>query len=170
MLRKILSIFSIILFCVLFTSGCGSNNINVEENELVKKFNKVEIGMEKSEVDSILNVSDPINGKYENGNITISFVNEKVSTVDLQLSFNLEEIRNPNTNLSKMNSFINKLNKGEKIYYDELRNEFKTDGICLSKVSNGCNIYGWSNDKGQYAEVYLNVYSDGYVTVIHGKA
>ncbi len=169
MLKKSIVNFSILFFCIFLTLGCNNESIDIEKNELVEKYNKVDIGMARNEVDEILSISDSSNGKYENGKITISYNNDKVSLIQLQLSYNLEEIRNSNTDLSKANSFTNEVNNGEKIYYEDLKKAFKTDGICLSKSSNGCSKYGWADNKERYVTVSLNVYSDGYVTSINGK-
>lgn len=169
MFKKSIVICSILLSCIFLTLGCGNENIETEKSELVEKFNKIDIGMPRNEVEKILNVSDSLNGKYEDGMISISYKDEKVSIIQLQLSYNLKEIRNSKTDLSKAKEFINKIDNGEKVYYEDLKKAFKTDGVCITKTANGCSRYGWANNKELYVNVSLNVYSDGYVMSVNYK-
>ncbi len=170
MFKKGFVIFLMLFFCIFLTMGCGNKNFKNEKSELVEKYNKIDIGMTRDEVDKVLEVSDSTNGKYEDNMITISYKDEKVILTQLQLSYDLREIRNSKTSLSKAIKLTRKINKGEKVYYEDLKKAFKTDGVCITKTSNGCSRYGWANYKKQYVIVSLNVYSDGYVMYIDGKA
>ena len=169
-MKKILNIVLVVFFCAVL-AGCVKNeSANSEKNELVENFSKVSIGMTKNELNNILSVSDEANGKYENGKITVSFNGDKVSMLQLQLSYNNEEVKNSKTNLSKTSNFKSKLDKGTKFYYQDLVDAFKTEGVCTSKNSNGCSRYNWADNEGNYATFSLNVNSDGYVVSMSWKA
>lgn len=164
--------FLILITGILILTGCGNNpeSSNGSDNELVKKFNQINVGMTKTEINNILTVSDEANGKYENGSITVSFNGNTVSILHLQLSHNAEEIKNTKTNLANAEKLINKLNNGEKLYYQDLVNSFKTEGVCTSKVKDGCSRYQWADSNGNYMTASINVYSDGHVITMNGKA
>ena len=185
-------LFSFVLFlCLFLVTGCfgnneennNGNNQNNEgngtnqtaRNELFDKFDQIEVGMTRAQVNEFLTVyneGEPgASSTFEDGNISIHFTsaNDEVMSARITLSATNEMFRDSRVDLSNGRDFTARINSDNPVTYDELVAAFGTDGICVAKDRNGCTSLRWASIDGSYMTASVRRHDDsGMVTMLMG--